>query len=258
MRILIIFISLIISTNHLQSQIFPSTGYFTNCNESYKMFGDTCFDFQMRKFIEEKIINTLPEKEIMDKKNLKLHLIIDSTSSITHTFLTWGENYKYHKKDIKVPIKKIKDYITKKEVIAHYTFPTEKKAASIYCSSEMIFKVVEVMPSFDSCYFESKQKTNCAYTTLFNAMNTHIKSMNKQNWKEFSGKVVFGMIIKSSGYIGECQIYKNLAGNNADSTILLALEKVKKDKMQFMPGFQRNQPADVLVTVEYDFATLKN
>ena len=48
-----------------------------------------------------------------------------------------------------------------------------------------------------------------------------------------------------------------MAGENADKLLLEALNKLKKQKMRFIPGFQRNSPVDVLLTLTYDFDASK-
>lgn len=239
---------------NLDAQLINNTHHFKNCKETYKVQGDTCVDHELKNFIYEKIIKSIPENELAGKKNLKLNLNIDSTSSITSCFLSWSEGPKYFIKDVQTKFKKVQDFICTSKVSVHYTISENrsKNEAKIYSHLEQIFKVVEVMPSSEECKLGGFIVNDCSKTKLFSEIRKNLPNNNLN-----TGTIVFAMTIQNDGYIGDVQIYKNMAGENADKLLLEALNKLKKQKMRFIPGFQRNGPVDVLLTLTYDFDASK-
>ena len=251
-----VFIVATLYVHNLSGQIFENISYFGKCKETYKLKGDTCNQYEMKSFIYENVLGTIPEKDFIDKKNLKLNLRIDSTSYITSCFLTWKDGKKYNLSDVQIERKKIDDFNADKEIIVHYSIDNHQNISSntlIYNYSGEIFKVVGQMPLLDFCDFGFLKIDDCALEKLFEAINKNMQSTAEIN----TGKVVFGMIIQNDGYIGDIQIYKNMAGENADKLLLEALNKLKNQKLRFTPGFHVNKPVDVLLTITYDFDASK-
>lgn len=239
---------------NLDAQLINNKHHFKNCKETFMVQGDTCVDYELKNFIYEKIIKSIPENDLAGKKNLKLNLRIDSTSSITSCFLSWSNGQKYLIKDIKTNLKKVQDFICSNEVSVHYSISENrsKNEAKIYSYSDQIFKVVEIMPSSDECPLGGFNFNECSKTKLFTEIRKNLPNNNLN-----TGTIVFAITIQNDGFISDVQIYKNMAGENADKLLLEALNKLKKQKMRFIPGFQRNGPVDVLLTLTYDFDASK-
>lgn len=241
----------------LSGQIFENNlSYFEKCKVTYKLQGDTCNQLEMKHFIDENVLSNIPEKDFIGKNNLKLNLRIDSASNITSCFLTWNNGKKYYLSDVQIERKKLQDFNTEKETLVHYSIDNHQNFSSntlIYNYSGEIFKVVRQMPLLDFCDFGLTKIDDCALKKLFKAVNKNMERTVEIN----SGKVVFGMIIQNDGYIGNIQIYKNMAGENADKLLLEALNKLKNQKLRFTPGFHIDIPVDVLLTLTYDFAAYK-
>ncbi|MFZ1560212.1 MAG: hypothetical protein WAT37_09810 [Saprospiraceae bacterium] len=240
----------------LNGQFSSAKYYFEKCKDKNKIQEEKCTNAEMSKWIYDNIIKKIPQTDLKDKKKLALSIKIDTLGIINNCVLSWKENNRYFIKDIPVKNNKIVGFITESLLNATYTFnetltPDE---SLVYIRDNEIFKIVEIMPSLDSCLFTADMKVNdCAKSALFSAIKKNIVYSKEAKENNVSGKIPFGLVIDLDGCLGDVNIYKQTLGNGAEEALVRAIQELKKQKFRVLPGFQRSMPVNVLLTLQYPF-----
>ena len=240
---------------------FNSTKYFfEKCKDKNKIQEEKCTNAEMSKWMYDNIIIKIPQKELMDKNKLALSIKIDTHSIINNCVLSWKENNRYFLKDIALKNNKIAGFITESLLNVTYTFneTLTTDESLVYIRGNEIFKVVEIMPSLDSCLFTLDMKLNdCAKSSLFSAIKKNMVYTKATIDNKSSGNIPFGLVIDLDGYLGDVNIYKKNLGNGAEEALVSAIQELKKQKFRLLPGFQRSKPVNVLLTLQYPFDVSK-
>ncbi len=245
----------------LAGQLFPTKYYFGKCKDKDKIQEERCTKAEMSKWIYDNIIIKIPQKDKKDKTKLALSLKIDTLGIISSCVLSWKADNRFFIKDIAVKNNKIAGFNTASVVNVTYTFSETLTTdeSLVYMRNDEIFKVVERMPSLDSCLFNSGMNSNdCAKSALISAIKKNIIYSKEALENKTNGIIPFYIVINLDGYIGEVNVYTKSLGSGAEESLLKALEELKKQKMRFLPGFQRSKPVNVLVGLKYPFDVSNN